>query len=608
MPEIHEIIIKSRKDQLQDAAAEYKRKIQEMQDASKRFTSDRLTGNKLEIEQAKRVTAQVIAEEKIRTRAILDEMARRKKEQMNAAKVESKFTGQSVMLGSKESITQMRSYLNTLPPLSAEYDRMNTKLRETIALHPKAFSPKQMVSMTRDLTIIGFGIRGIVQDIKSLGDENQTFGDMALSISGITLQAAALTPIMLSLTQKMVNAGIVSASTLAALKGFTIGLASVAGGSAAVISAFGLMVGSVSNAGDMFSRLGSVLSGNMSYWDALKENIRDNTWGLIDFTEAVDATEDPLLTAVKNMNYLTSAAHYQSEAFRNLKSDVNNAVSVIQSKYALFVQGKHLIGEPVEGEMMGPPLPPKKEKTRTGGVSPRVQTEGEILSLVAEQQKQLEKLHAQLLINQGDYGAELDIRKKILEVENEIFRLRTGIDLNMPFKFAPKTIPESDLNIRRYTGINPNAPSPFNMGAKPVSEQVAAAMDELAQKQLAADQQSLSFAQEFVGLFGQLPAIADKILNIFFSIAQGLMSGGSGGGFFGFLGNALMGAAMGGGAIGLGGGGGIGGGGAVPGWGNLSPVSGAGGGDNIILNIPAISEPGLYKVTKKGLALVGARS
>lgn len=131
----------------------------------------------------------------------------------------------------------------------------------------------------------------------------------------------------------------------------------------------------------------------------------------------------------------------------------------------------------------------KTTKTNKGSKSPSVKEKEEELNLVKLQEQELKKLQLQLEKNKGDVGAELELKRKILDVEREIHRLKfgepnTAIDYKVNTKAEQGSgITQRENNYGRDAGIDQ-------------AQRIKEINDQIASKQVDAFGQSLSIAQQ----------------------------------------------------------------------------------------------------------------
>lgn len=208
------------------------------------------------------------------------------------------------------------------------------------------------------------------------------------------------------------------------------------------------------------------------------------------------------------------------------------------------------------------------------GKSKDTKDKEEELNLIKQQEEELKKLQAQLEKNLGDYGAELEIRQKIAEVEQRIHDLRygKGLELGEPKTFAPEDIYEIPERLKPTKG---EAPIPTEGGGAPDWSAFWA--------------QNISYATEIFNIINRKPQNLFQAFQQILQIAQQfmlMMNLSKAAGFLGPLGSMF-------GAIGsfM-----LAGGGELPGF---------GGGDIV----PAMLEPGEGVLTKyamlRGKAMFG---
>lgn len=154
---------------------------------------------------------------------------------------------------------------------------------------------------------------------------------------------------------------------------------------------------------------------------------------------------------------------------------VGDAISWLADRYRDLAgaqsQGADMIDAPDAGEDFVKAFDPnyKEGVTRKGGKGftpsgsknsgSKVETQKEILNLIELEQQKLAKLNTQLNANLGDIGSELQLRREILAVELEIFRLRTGqrIDLGNALNGLNSMALTNAEPLRRIIGINSRA-------------------------------------------------------------------------------------------------------------------------------------------------------
>ena len=157
--------------------------------------------------------------------------------------------------------------------------------RKQVLTAQTRITSQQFMMMSNSLGIAGLGVRNIINDIRTLDTTKQTPIELAFNIGQIGIQAVTVLPALHEVSKSLQAMGIFSGGLISTLSTLVAGIAATAG-------AFALMYSSVKHSGDMFDRFGKVISGQMSYWDALKQNIKDVSFGLIDLTNnAEDAAE-----------------------------------------------------------------------------------------------------------------------------------------------------------------------------------------------------------------------------------------------------------------------------------------------------------------------------
>jgi len=260
-------------------------------------------------------------------------------------------------------------------------------------------------------------------------------------------------------------------------------------------------------------------------------------------------------------------------AWQNLTSQipiVGDAISWLADRYRDLAgaqsQSADMVDAPDAGEDFVKAFDPNQpvEKTRKGGKgftpnksgvgsNSKVATQKEILNLIELEQQKLAKLNTQLTANLGDIGSELQLRREILAVELEIFRLRTGqrIDLGKALE-GRNSIGLTDAGVRqRFIGINPRAGNDPRQDMS--SEELQGVSLTFEQIKSSADATLAPF-QNILQLAGLTESEFGKIL----TMIQGVLGLGSDvSGFIGTLLNFIPGGSVIGGAIGAVGGGSI---------------------------------------------------
>ena len=219
---------------------------------------------------------------------------------------------------------------------TAEWQKYSDKLRELqrqkqLIQRETKLTSQQLIAMSRDLTIVAYGLRQIGTDIISLSDGKKSAGEMAMAIGGIGMQVLIVLPAIHGLTKALEAAGIVSAGTIAKLAALSSTLGTLAGGLAIVSAAYGVMVGAVTNLESITSRLGAVLSGQVGIWEAIALNVKDVTFGLLDFTDASNSFDSS--NVQQQLSDLAYIANFTANAFNDLKQSVDNALETNMEKF-----------------------------------------------------------------------------------------------------------------------------------------------------------------------------------------------------------------------------------------------------------------------------------
>jgi hypothetical protein len=239
---------------------------------------------------------------------------------------------------------------------TAEWQRYSDKLRELqrqkqLIQRETKLTSQQLIAMSRDLTVVAYGLRTIGQDIISLSQGKQSAGEMALAIGGIGMQVLVVLPAIHGLTKALEAAGIVSTATITKLAALSATLGTLAGGIAVVTVAYGTMVGAATHVVDIFGRIGDVLSGQMGYWEAVAENLKDVTFGLIDVTDASNNFDSS--NVQQQLSDLAYIANFSANAMANLKQQVQDALSINTSKFMEYAI-KNKLPESFAGPFIGP--------------------------------------------------------------------------------------------------------------------------------------------------------------------------------------------------------------------------------------------------------------
>lgn len=142
-----------------------------------------------------------------------------------------------------------------------------------------------------------------------------------------------------------------------------------------------------------------------------------------------------------------------SDAVQYAKSQVRELL------YLLGVLGANTAGTGMGATKTSTQVTPNVKNTGSKGQGSRNETQKETLNLIELEQQKLAKLNTQLNANLGDIGSELQLRREILAVELEIFRLRTGqrIDLGNALNGLNSMALTNAEPLRRIIGINPRA-------------------------------------------------------------------------------------------------------------------------------------------------------
>jgi hypothetical protein len=239
---------------------------------------------------------------------------------------------------------------------TAEWQRYSDKLRELqrqkqLIQRETKLTSQQLIAMSRDLTVVAYGLRTIGQDIISLSQGKQSAGEMALAIGGIGMQVLVVLPAIHGLTKALEAAGIVSTATITKLAALSATLGTLAGGIAVVTVAYGTMIGAATHVVDIFGRIGDVLSGQMGYWEAVAENLKDVTFGLIDVTDASNNFDSS--NVQQQLSDLAYIANFSANAMANLKQQVQDALSINTSKFMEYAI-KNKLPESFAGPFIGP--------------------------------------------------------------------------------------------------------------------------------------------------------------------------------------------------------------------------------------------------------------
>jgi len=223
----------------------------------------------------------------------------------------------------------------------AEWDKYSQKLRELqrqkqLVQRETKLTSQQLLAMSRDFTVVSFGVRQIITDIAGLSEGKKSAGELAVAISGIGLQTLTVLPAIHGLTKALQAAGLVSAATIAKLSALAGTLGTLSAGIVAVGSAMAIMIGHAVNLGKELGRITDVLSGQMSYWEAVALNIKDVTFGLIDFTDASNNFDSS--NVQQQLNDLAYIANFTANVMADLKSKVDDAVNVNLEKFKEYAR------------------------------------------------------------------------------------------------------------------------------------------------------------------------------------------------------------------------------------------------------------------------------
>lgn len=182
-----------------------------------------------------------------------------------------------------------------------------------------------------------------------------------------------------------------------------------------------------------------------------------------------------------------------------------------------------------EPEAMSGTKETKTNNSNSGSRKEAKEKEAEILNLIKLQEIELDKKSKQLKENVGDVGSERKLKAEILEIEKEIYRLRTGIVNDTPFK---RNDPVEDLRgwqqrIAEFgTGRFRGTPSEGNN--KQADEDTKSAL----QKQLDFENQRLSYVQQMwtasnsmLENFGLMKGDTAEMVKWINSIIQGIGAG-----------------------------------------------------------------------------------
>lgn len=215
---------------------------------------------------------------------------------------------------------------NSFSQIINEFKKLSNEIEITgsqLSLFNKNFDGNLTVSITEYKTSIS-QILPVISSLFSILSSSisilqvviKNFDVLRTSFMSLTSSLTA----RLSLLRNLLPAAFVTLAGSAAI--LTIGYAAI---TAQVL----LMVGSLKSAEDMFSRLGKVLSGNLSYWDALKLNLKDVTFGIIDLTAKTEI--------------MTDATYGLGNAWIWTKKQIQNALDVNKQKLLTSDEGQAVL-------------------------------------------------------------------------------------------------------------------------------------------------------------------------------------------------------------------------------------------------------------------------
>lgn len=394
---------------------------------------------------------------------------------------------------------------------TAEWEKYTAQLRQLtlqkqIVQRQVKLTSQQLLSLSRDLVVVGQGFKSLVKDIHELATTKKPIDEVVMSIGNIAIQALAVIPAIEGLRKSMIAMGIVSASTTAAMGSMITTLGLVAGAATAVGLAYGIMLRNFMNLGVVINAWQRIFRGE-NVFDVWTETTKVLTAGIIDLT---DATQD-----------------------------AQNSIQGVNAKTSLGKQGTEFKGG----------------KTPTGGFKNEVEEKKEELNLIKLKQIELDKLNTKLAANLGDLGAELTIRLQILEVMKEIFRLETGVDVDK-LSFQSRSL-GFEGDIKKRVGM-------FGTGGEFTNEELAQMREEEEAlfSQMLSDTQSMW--SNFQGMlqatgimesdFGRIVAIINTVIGLGQNVGGfinaiggiiGFLAGGPVGGAIG----AVMGGSLAGGNI-----------------------------------------------------------
>ncbi|MBE2218027.1 MAG: hypothetical protein IAE90_07490 [Ignavibacteria bacterium] len=310
---------------------------------------------------------------------------------------------------------------------------------------------EQFSGFASSLGIAGMNVRNIITDIRNLNAEEQSTSEFAMSVAQIGVSALAAAPAISQLNIQWKALG----GTGMFLGGSV--LPTILSGVVAVTSAYGMMIGHIVHLKDELGRIGQVLSGQMSYWDALKMNLRDVSFGLIDLTDNAD-------NATRSLQQLLSLSVSSGKQFQN-QLDLQNYEAKFQKGGEFFNAGyskeeikalidnyKALQNVKTEYEQQQEredqskknqtELNYEQSKKKNSGSSSRYKTESEELDQVAQKQKELIKIQAEYddAVAKGYKGYADDLKIKLDEIKKQIEYLINGAKEKSFDGFEPKRI------------------------------------------------------------------------------------------------------------------------------------------------------------------------
>ena len=224
-------------------------------------------------------------------------------------------------------------------------------------------------------------------------------------------------------------------------------------------------------------------------------------------------------TLVNNTLWLTGL-HKEAEKPIKVQIDVETNISDLTKNVwsVLFGQDLRHVGK-TKDIQAGKGTPSKlTTKTDKTGSSPKEIKEEELRLLVIEQEK-LDKLKIKLDANLGVLGAELEIRKEILEVVKRMMFLEEGMWKTgaTPLKFNEDILKGMEISPRGEPIQDPEARQRFE-------DAMAEYQEEMNDLMISAFGESLDIASQISTIFG---GAADEIINAFrtaYSLANSIAS------------------------------------------------------------------------------------